>query len=157
MATRVISLDSAQHFVIKKALKELGLEHLTDQVEFIMLGQAPPKEIIRLVNIVYQAAWMDEGLKITNLVNKFMPPITRRVRILESANLELAYVACGRLDAYINPEDKVWDIAAGSLMIASAGGRTKILQGSISTLKNCKGIVASNQFLIEHLLEILNA
>lgn len=103
-----------------------------------------------------QSAWMDEGLTITNLVNKYAPPVTRRLHILESANLELAYVACGRFDAYINPEDKVWDIAAGSLMIASAGGKTEILQGSITTLSQCKGIVASNQFLMQPLLEILN-
>lgn len=104
-----------------------------------------------------QSAWMDEGRTIANLVNKFMPPVTRRVRILESANLELAYVACSRLDAYINPEDKVWDIAAGSLMITSSGGKTKILEGSISMLNYCKGVIASNQFLMEPLLKILHA
>ena len=104
-----------------------------------------------------QSAWMDGGLTITDLVKKFHPPITRRIHILESANLELAYVACGRLDAYLNPEDKVWDIAAGSLMIASAGGDTKILQGLISTLEHCKGIIASNHFLMESLSEIFYA
>jgi myo-inositol-1(or 4)-monophosphatase len=101
-----------------------------------------------------QSAWMDDELKINDLVNKFAPPVTRRVRILESANLELAYVACGRFDAYVNPEDKIWDIAAGSLMIASAGGKAEILHGEIPTLNQCEGIIASNQFLLEPILEI---
>ena len=34
------------------------------------------------------------------------------MHILESANLELAYVAAGRIDVYLNPCDKPWDIAA---------------------------------------------
>ena len=102
-----------------------------------------------------QSAYMDDGLKIDAIVNKFMPPVSRRVKIFESANLEMAYVACGRLDAYVNFEDKVWDIAAGSLMIASAGGKTRTIQGSISELSCCKGVVASNKFLMEPLLKIL--
>ena len=136
---------------------------LTDRFETTLNGQkvstSQTKKLDEaLVSVnCNQSAWMDEGRTIANLVNKFMPPVTRRVRILESANLELAYVACGRLDAYINPEDKVWDIAAGSLMIASAGGKTEILQGSIAMLNHCKGIVASNQFLMEPLLGILHA
>jgi len=99
-----------------------------------------------------QSAWVDERPTITELVNRFAPPVTRRIHIFESANLELAYVACGRLDGYVNPHDKIWDMAAGSLMIGSAGGKTRVLKGSISDLSRCKGIIASNEFLIEHLL-----
>ncbi len=98
-----------------------------------------------------QSAWKGEGLMITDLVDKFAPPVTRRIHILESANLEMAYVACGRLDAYINPDDKIWDIAAWTLMIGSAGGAASILSGDISDLAHCKGIIASNEFLIEQL------
>lgn len=136
---------------------------LADQFETTLNGQKVITSQVKKLDEAMvsvncnQSAWMDGELTISNLVNKFMPPITRRVRIFESANLELAYVACGRLDGYINPEDKLWDMAAGSLMIASAGGKTKILQGSISTFKHCKGIIASNQFLMESLVEVINS
>lgn len=47
----------------------------------------------------------------------------RKVRIMGSAGLGLAYVACGRFDAYIERQVRLWDIAAGGLLIECAGGR----------------------------------
>src|SRR5579885_2252006 len=46
----------------------------------------------------------------------------RKIRILGSAALELAYVASGRLDAYIERTINLWDIAAGALMVERSGG-----------------------------------
>lgn len=97
-----------------------------------------------------QAAWKRKDPSLNSLVDHYAPPVTRRIHILESANLEMAYVACGRLDAYINPDDKIWDIAAGLLMISSAGGKTKIMNGSlIPPFDNNMGIIATNNFLME--------
>ena len=49
--------------------------------------------------------------------------VTHGVRRCGSAAIDLAYVACGRLDAFwefgLNP----WDMAAGRLLVAEAGGR----------------------------------
>ena len=45
-----------------------------------------------------------------------------KIRILGSAALELAYVASGRLDAYIERTINLWDIAAGALMVECSGG-----------------------------------
>ena len=56
-----------------------------------------------------------------SILEKISPPICRRIHILESANLELAYVAAGRIDVYLNP-DKPWDIAAARLFITTAKG-----------------------------------
>ena len=55
----------------------------------------------------------------------FLNRLSRRalkVRIMGSAALELAYVASGRLDAYIERTINLWDIAAGALMVESSGG-----------------------------------
>jgi myo-inositol-1(or 4)-monophosphatase len=63
----------------------------------------------------------------TNL-KKSLPHLNRlvrrvkKLRILGSAALELAYVASGRLDAYIERSINLWDIAAGALMVESSGG-----------------------------------
>ena len=46
----------------------------------------------------------------------------KKVRIMGSAALELAYVASGRLDAYIERRINLWDVAAGSLLVQNAGG-----------------------------------
>lgn len=46
----------------------------------------------------------------------------RKVRILGSAALGLAYVASGRLDLYLESGIRWWDIAAGGLILECAGG-----------------------------------
>ena len=46
----------------------------------------------------------------------------RKTRMLGSAALALAYIACGRLDAYIEEQISEWDIAAGKMILEAAGG-----------------------------------
>jgi myo-inositol-1(or 4)-monophosphatase len=46
----------------------------------------------------------------------------RKLRILGAAALSLAYVASGRLDAYVEGRLRLWDIAAGGLLVECAGG-----------------------------------
>ena len=50
----------------------------------------------------------------------------RKTRILGSAALAMAYVACGRLDAYIEEQISLWDIAAGQLLVEAAGGTVRL-------------------------------
>jgi myo-inositol-1(or 4)-monophosphatase len=47
----------------------------------------------------------------------------RKVRMMGSAALALAYVATGRFDAYIERGINLWDIAAGGLILECAGGK----------------------------------
>jgi myo-inositol-1(or 4)-monophosphatase len=47
----------------------------------------------------------------------------RKCRLMGSAALDLAYVSCGRLDAYIEQSVSLWDIAAGQLLLENAGGK----------------------------------
>jgi myo-inositol-1(or 4)-monophosphatase len=47
---------------------------------------------------------------------------TKKIRIMGSAALELAYVASGRLDLYVERTINLWDIAAGALMVECSGG-----------------------------------
>jgi myo-inositol-1(or 4)-monophosphatase len=51
------------------------------------------------------------------------------VRRTGSAALDLAYVACGRADAYFEAGLKPWDIAAGALMVREAGGKVCDFKG----------------------------
>ena len=46
----------------------------------------------------------------------------RKTRMMGSAALDLAYVASGRLDAYIEAGVSIWDVAAGVLLVENAGG-----------------------------------
>jgi myo-inositol-1(or 4)-monophosphatase len=52
------------------------------------------------------------------------------VRRTGSAALDLAWVACGRADAYFEAGVQPWDIAAGVLLVREAGGRVCDFRGS---------------------------
>ena len=54
----------------------------------------------------------------------------RGTRRLGSAALDLAYVACGRLDGFWERGLKAWDVAAGALMVEEAGGVVSRFDGS---------------------------
>jgi myo-inositol-1(or 4)-monophosphatase len=47
---------------------------------------------------------------------------TRKVRMMGAAALAMAYVASGRFDAYVERGIRLWDIAAGGLIVQCAGG-----------------------------------
>ena len=53
----------------------------------------------------------------------------RAVRRLGSAALDLCYVACGRFDGFWEQYLKPWDVAAGALVVAEAGGRVTGMDG----------------------------
>lgn len=55
------------------------------------------------------------------LLNKLIRRV-RKIRIMGSAALSLVYVASGRFDAYLEYGLRLWDIAAGGLIIECAGG-----------------------------------
>jgi myo-inositol-1(or 4)-monophosphatase len=50
----------------------------------------------------------------------------RKCRLMGSAALDMAYIACGRLDGYIEQSVSLWDIAAGMLLVEAGGGSVKI-------------------------------
>jgi len=50
----------------------------------------------------------------------------RKCRLMGSAALDLAYVASGRLDAYVEQSVSLWDVAAGVLLVEAAGGSVKM-------------------------------
>jgi myo-inositol-1(or 4)-monophosphatase len=53
--------------------------------------------------------------------NQLVPRV-RKIRIMGAAALALTYVATGRFDAYIERGIRLWDIAAGGLIVEAAGG-----------------------------------
>jgi myo-inositol-1(or 4)-monophosphatase len=66
----------------------------------------------------------------------------RKCRLLGSAALDMAYVACGRFDAYIEQGISLWDIAAGWLLIETAGGTVDLRPRE--DMKDKYSVVASN-------------
>ena len=61
--------------------------------------------------------------------------MTHGVRRAGSAALDLAYVACGRLEAFWEIGLNPWDMAAGILLIAEAGGQSSNMKGEPWSLR----------------------
>ncbi|HKV55068.1 MAG TPA: inositol monophosphatase family protein [Candidatus Binataceae bacterium] len=79
---------------------------------------------------------------------------THGVRRTGSAALDLAWVACGRVDGFWEFGLKPWDVAAGSLMVEEAGGHVSNMDGSL--LDSAGGqIIASNGRLHEQIIETI--
>lgn len=82
-----------------------------------------------------------------------MAMITHGVRRPGAAAIDLAYVACGRLDAFwefgLNP----WDVAAGALLIEEAGGTVTDMHGEKWHLRS-PHLLATNTLLHRETLEL---
>jgi len=83
---------------------------------------------------VSQRSRLDETIitigfaKYRTTLNQMLPVLNRlvhrvrKIRIMGAAALAMTYVASGRLDAYIETGIRLWDIAAGGLILECAGG-----------------------------------
>jgi myo-inositol-1(or 4)-monophosphatase len=77
------------------------------------------------------------------------------VRRAGSAALDLAYVACGRMDAFWEFNLNPWDTAAGILLVEEAGGRVTDFAGRQFQLKSDE-ILASNGLIHEELIGLFD-
>ena len=72
-----------------------------------------------------------------------------------SAALDLCYVACGRQDAYWEWKLKLWDLAAGLLIVEEAGGKVSDLNGNpIDTKTDRIHILASNGKIHDKIVQV---
>lgn len=116
--------------------------HVTDaeEKEFSLLatGFAPDKKLVE-ENLVVFDQLIKEGYLL---------------RRLGSAAIDLAYVACGRFDAFWEFSLKPWDVAAGSLIVEEAGGRVTDDENKPLDLTRIpvESTVSSNSKLHEKLL-----
>ncbi|MFO0982038.1 MAG: inositol monophosphatase family protein [Planctomycetota bacterium] len=78
----------------------------------------------------------------------------RDLRRIGSAAYDLACVACGRMDGYWELHLSPWDMAAGALLVAEAGGRVTDFTGGGEFLARHE-IVATNGLLHEPVRTIL--
>lgn len=69
---------------------------------------------------------MDAGLE----RYRKMAHLVRKTRMMGSAALAMAYISCGRLDAYIEEQISIWDVAAGILLLERGGGLVKLAPSS---------------------------
>lgn len=93
---------------------------------------------------------MDPYLKVL----KYFLQNTRGMRRMGSAAVDLAYVACGRFDSFFEYSLNPWDVAAGSLLVAEAGGKVTDFKGQNDFLFG-KEIIASSTVIQPYVLEVI--
>jgi myo-inositol-1(or 4)-monophosphatase len=76
------------------------------------------------------------------------------LRRIGSAAVDLAYVACGRFDAFFEYNLNSWDIAAGAFIVQQAGGNIMNFSGGLEFIDQ-REILATNGLIDQELLEII--
>lgn len=76
------------------------------------------------------------------------------IRRLGSAAIDLAYVACGRFEAYYEFNLKIWDIAAGVLIVKEAGGEVTDFSGGNDYLGGKEVLATGN--IHKEMLTVIN-
>lgn len=94
----------------------------------------------------YQAAYLQ--------MLQALMPICGDIRRTGAATLDLAYVACGRLDGFWELGLKPWDIATGILLIKEAGGLVADPQGGEGYFAT-GNIIAGNAAILRQMLKII--
>ena len=64
-----------------------------------------------------------------------------------SAALDMVHVACGRIEGYIEKKLKLWDFAAGTVIVREAGGKVLDYEGYDRTMELMGDVVVGNAFI----------
>lgn len=97
-------------------------------------------------SILFVGCGKDEAAKKTGIERFQRASLkARKMRMMGSAALGMAYIASGRLDAYIESRISLWDIAAGQLLVEAAGGKVELT--AVEGYADAWSIVASNGVL----------
>ena len=134
---------SIPHFCISIALRHKGeivlgviLDPIRDELWEVERGGIPllngspirvsaRQSLSEAIVSVGMSKSADLSIQATAVLEKYVRR-ARKCRLMGSAALDLAYVASGRLDAYIESSVSLWDVAAGKLLVESAGGRVDL-------------------------------
>jgi myo-inositol-1(or 4)-monophosphatase len=76
------------------------------------------------------------------------------IRRLGSAAIDLAYVACGRIEGFFEYNLNPWDVAAGTFIVQQAGGRVTDFKGGKNFLFGGE-LCTSNTFIHNEMLGII--
>lgn len=77
------------------------------------------------------------------------------IRRSGSAALNLAFLACGRVDVFWSFSTKLWDVAAGALLIREAGGTFSRPDGSPFRLDDGRFLASANPLLHQEFCQLI--
>ena len=123
------------------------------------LGVSPAASLSRA--LVCTGIQSDDGDAIAAFGRRIvtLTSYSRGVRCVGSPALCLAYVAAGRVDAFLERDATfAWDVGAGALLITEAGGRVQDLDGGPLNLgPGLANVLGSNGRIHDELTEVIRA
>ncbi|MED4015489.1 inositol monophosphatase family protein [Sutcliffiella cohnii] len=96
--------------------------------------------------------WVTENKRIDPTILAPLAKAVRGTRSYGSAALEMAYVATGRIDAYITLRLSPWDFAAGLIIVEELGGYVTTLKGEPLNLLAQNSVFVSKPGLHEEIM-----
>ncbi|WP_141431327.1 inositol monophosphatase family protein [Bacillus sp. 03113] len=135
------------HNELYHAIKGYGA-YMNDQA-FSPLEEVKLSEAIISLN----ATWVTENRRIDSNILAPLVKEARGTRSFGSAALELAYIAAGRLDAYITMRLSPWDFAAGKILVEELGGVVTTLKGEPLNLLSQNSIFISKPGLHQEIMD----
>lgn len=157
-------------FAISIALKEndnivLGVVHELGLDECFYAWQGSPAYLNGNKIKVSDKKTIEESLIATGFpyydyqrINPFLETLvffmenSHGIRRLGSAATDLAYVACGRFEAFYEYSLSPWDVAAGAFIVQQAGGKVSDFNGENNYIFG-KEIIATNKFVFDDFLD----
>ncbi len=130
------------------ALKDQGC-FLNDKRVYVSEAKHLEDSMISIGTSPYYKELADENFALYKDI--FMD--VQDIRRCGSAALDLAYVACGRIEAYLERKLKLWDYAAGALLVEEAGGAVLSFSGEKIDFILENNIVAGNPAISKKIVE----
>lgn len=96
---------------------------------------------------------LDKNEEYLDIIKLFLEK-THGIRRLGSAAIDLAYVACGRMEGFFEYNLNPWDVAAGTLIVEQAGGKVTDFRGGHNFLYGGE-LCASNGTVHAEMLEVV--
>lgn len=117
-------------------------------------GQPLPtlkKNSLKQAILSFNAGWMMKDRRLERLVDA-----SRGIRSYGVASLEMAYVACGRLDGYISFNLAPWDVAGGYALLQEVGGKVTNYEGDQLTFLGNDTLIAANPWIYDEIVEVIH-
>jgi myo-inositol-1(or 4)-monophosphatase len=121
--------------------KPIHVSEATKLAESLVATGFPYSDFSRLDNYIGLFTWFLKN--------------SHGVRRLGSAATDIAYIACGRFEAFYEYGLHPWDIAAATIILREAGGKISDFSGNEKNLTGSEVIAASGPVYLE-ILEIVN-
>ena len=131
--------DALTHGVIYDPLKNELFTASKGRGAFLNDRRIRVSKCLRLADALVGTGFPFKEVERIELYSKQLKNLMQKsagVRRAGAAALDLAYVACGRLDAFWEMGLSPWDMAAGALMIQEAGGLVGDLRGEDGFLES---------------------